>query len=178
MDREDALCKQVSILDYQNEDDFILALNVTSKNDRIILAKILPKATLQETIQFVEERIQSNALDEWMKELHMSESLKIPIIAFGLEKKYPELIDKWFLNPGWERLFIAEARQGIRFRLDERGARLESDASGEAACAMPEQPRHFVFDKPFLIYLKESSATAPYFAAWIGSAELLEPVED
>ena len=31
-----------------------------------------------------------------------------------------------------------------------------------------------MFDKPFLIYLQETSSDRPYFAAWIETEELLE----
>jgi hypothetical protein len=176
--RKIALCKQVTVLDYQNDDDFIIELKTSSKNDRIILAKVDPKTTLRETIQAMEKRIENSTLKEWMKEPAELESLKIPVIALGVEKKYQELIGKWLRNRGWENMYIGEARQGIRFQLDERGARLESDSSLAVCSEGSEHTRHFVFDRPFLICLKESSAAAPYFAAWIGSADLLEPIKE
>jgi hypothetical protein len=32
---------------------------------------------------------------------------------------------------------------------------------------------YYVFDRPFLIYLKKRGATRPYFAMWVDNAELL-----
>jgi hypothetical protein len=38
---------------------------------------------------------------------------------------------------------------------------------------MPEQLREFVFDKPFLLCLKEKEAKYPYLAIWVDNSELL-----
>ncbi len=35
--------------------------------------------------------------------------------------------------------------------------------------------RRLVFDKPFLLYMKEKGAKNPYFAIWIENAELMSP---
>ena len=61
------------------------------------------------------------------------------------------------------------AGQSIRFRLDERGAVLKS----EAASAGGDGYRQMVFNKPFLILLKRRDAGKPYFALWVGDPELL-----
>jgi hypothetical protein len=37
--------------------------------------------------------------------------------------------------------------------------------------------RNLVFDKPFLILLKRREAKRPYFALWVGNAELLVPTQ-
>ncbi len=77
--------------------------------------------------------------------------------------------------------FIADARQSMRFRLDEYGAELVADTSmlvgenGDGALHIDTlQPRRLVFDRPFLLALKEKKATVPYFLAWIGNADLME----
>ena len=41
----------------------------------------------------------------------------------------------------------------------------------------PPKPRRFVFDKPFLLYLKESQADEPYLVMWIANAEFMERVK-
>jgi hypothetical protein len=63
------------------------------------------------------------------------------------------------------------AKQAVRFRLDETGAVLKS----ETLLAASLTQRNLVFDKPFLIYMKRGNAKAPYFALWVGNAELLVP---
>jgi hypothetical protein len=61
------------------------------------------------------------------------------------------------------------------FKLDEKGAVLKSKAYIEiAAAAAPKQRKHLIFDKPFFIYLNKKGSERPYFAIWVGNAELLE----
>lgn len=67
---------------------------------------------------------------------------------------------------------INEALQRVKFQLNERGATLSSTARlkvksrGDGA--------RFIFDNPFLIILRQTGSQRPYFAAWIGNAELLQ----
>jgi serine protease inhibitor len=104
--------------------------------------------------------------------------LVVPIVSVGFERRYTELIDRDVQNRGWEGYDVAEARQGIRFRLDEYGARLESDSSLGFKSSISAQPRKLVFDRPFLIYLKEQSSHRPYFALWVETPEVLEPWQE
>jgi hypothetical protein len=176
-ERDEQIEKQATILDYRGDDDFILALNTTSERDQIVLAKIPPQKTLQETIAAVQARIEQSPLEEWNRGVHASESLVVPIISVGVERRYAELIGRHLRNRGWELYSVSEARQGIRFRLDEYGARLESDSVLGLKSAMPAKPRQFVFDRPFLIYLKEQSSQRSYFALWVETPEVLQQVE-
>ena len=65
------------------------------------------------------------------------------------------------------------AAQQIRFRLDEKGASLESEAGGSFFGGI----RAFNFDPPFLILLMRKDAAKPYFALWVGNEQLLEKEE-
>jgi len=65
------------------------------------------------------------------------------------------------------------ARQQIRFRLDEKGADLQSEA---VADFFGSSPRMFIFREPFLVLLLRRGAERPYLALWIANAEWLEPV--
>jgi hypothetical protein len=38
----------------------------------------------------------------------------------------------------------------------------------------PPRPRHFVFDRPFLVYLKEANGKEPYLAMWVANSEVME----
>jgi hypothetical protein len=172
--RGEALCKQMSILDYQSDDDFIITLNTKSEVDQIVMAKVKPEASLQATIEAVEGRIKHSSLPDYEQEPQMNECLMIPVISIGVERVYQELTGKPLQNPSLKDLSIGEARQGIRFRLDEWGAKLESSSMVPVESAKPEKPRRFVFDKPFLIYFKEKAKAAPYFAIWVETPELLQ----
>ena len=173
----DELVEQVTILDYVSDSDFVLRLNPASQSDQIILAKVGPLSTLRETMEAVEMRIDNSSLTASSRHLQEGETLLVPIVQVSALRSYNEIVGRRFLNPGYERWFVTAAIQGIRFRLDEWGAELESHAyvGADGASTGGVAPRRFHFDQPFLLYLKKRSADDPYFAMWIENVEVLEP---
>lgn len=172
-----AISLQVTVLDYSGPDEFILKLDTSE--DAIVLAKIPEPDTLGESLASVRRRIEDSPLTADERTFKMKETLAIPVLTLNVDRQYEELLQRTFENPSASMYYVDRAAQIIRFHLDERGAHLESEAeiigeNGHGAPAAPPEPRHFVFDRPFLIYLEERGAPSPYFAAWIGDAELME----
>jgi len=168
------LQNQVEVFDYRNDNDFILLLRSKSDDDEIILAKVKPEKTLLDTYQTVAKRIDTGKKTT----IWENESLKIPKIDFDLSYSFPELEGKRLLNNGWEGWLIAKALQDTRFKLDEKGAVLKSRAffmatKEEAPAPGNAKPRMFIFDKPFLIYMKQKIGKYPYFVLWINNPELM-----
>jgi hypothetical protein len=152
---------QVLIYDYQSNDDFIIELKTRSKSDRLILAKIPPGRTLGETVVTVQKRVQpSNPTS-----MQQCADLFIPVIDFDVLRRYNEIT-----GPGSP---CAIAVQQIRFKLDERGAVLKS----EALAVSGKTREDLIFDKPFLVMIQRTEASQPYFALWVGNAELLVPFQ-
>ena len=168
------LASQVSILDYLDDNDFVLSLTSKSKDDEIILAKIKPGKTLLDTYQAVAKRIASGKRSF----IEERESLKIPKIDFDLSHNFSEFEGKSLLNNDWENWYIAAATQVTQFKLNEKGAILKSKAfilgrmKGEAPAGR-SKPRMFIFDKPYLICLKQKAGKQPYFALWVNNPELM-----
>jgi hypothetical protein len=170
-ERLEKVAEQVIVLDYKNDDDFIIELKTTSKDDRLILAKISPKETLEETVKSVEYRIKKVKPSKTLQ----YETVRIPVFDFDILRKYNELLgdtikvkDKFI-----DGTTIDVAAQSIRFRLDETGALLKSGAAIVTSDGTIPKRRNFIFDKPFLILLKQKEAKNPYFALWVGNSELL-----
>ena len=141
-------------------------------------ARVVFAAKMKEYSGVVKGRIsfletQNSNIAKYNRELREDESLVVPIISFGVEQEPKELMGRIVKNGRWSVLPIKGARQ-VRFRLDERGTLLKSD-SFLAMASEPPPPRHFVFYKPFLIFIKEIGRESPYFAVWIDNAELIEP---
>jgi hypothetical protein len=102
------------------------------------------------------------------------ESVVIPILNFDLWQEYDDLCNKPITTAGpLHGMPIVLAMQSIRFRLDEHGAILKSEAVKAVKSAEPKAPRKFIFDKPFLILLQRRDASQPYFALWVDNPELL-----
>ncbi|MHC4438388.1 MAG: hypothetical protein ACYS3S_13590, partial [Planctomycetota bacterium] len=59
------------------------------------------------------------------------------------------------------------------FKLDSCGAMLESEATIMTASI----PRYFIFNRPFLIYMKKRDCEQPFFVMWVDNAELLNRKE-
>ena len=165
------LTQEISILDYQSNEDFVLELIAGQEMDRLILSRLAPGATLQETITRVTGRI-SVAKPTG---LEIEEEFMAPCLNFDLSRNFYEIIGKPIVNPNFDEYFIKSARQNIRFTLDENGAVLKSEASLGAASAPPKKPRRFILDGPFLILMMRKGAKMPYFALWVENPELLVP---
>ncbi len=158
------MASQVSIIDFKSNDNFLIELKTRSKDDRLILAKIPPAKTLAATIEVVHARLAEGKRTA-MGEM---ETLWIPVLDFDVLRDYTEIIARDEKETG---LPIVVARQSIRFRLDETGAVLKSEAIG----ALGARANSYLFNKPFLILLERRDAHNPYFALWVDNAELLVP---
>lgn len=165
---------QLLILDYKNDQDFVIELKTKSTKDRVILAKIPPTETLADTVKAVQARAAAKG-----EQAGPGDVLKIPKFNFDITRAYEELQHKIIparnapmpMNPQ-----IVSAVQNIRFQMDEKGVRLRSEAHIAIGCAAEIQPipKHLlVFDKPFLIMLQRVNAKSPYFALWVDNPELL-----
>lgn len=172
---EESLRGQVEVLDYSTDDDFVVRLKTQS--DWIVLAKLPPKESLEQTWQSIVSRIGKPLGGVTPPPLLPDERFIVPQVALFVERDYHELLGKGILNLPGVRLIVG-AKQFIKFQLDESGAKLESGAetiadSGPSGPPRPPKPRHFVFDRPFLLALQQRNAEQPYFVMWIANAELL-----
>ncbi len=173
--REKSLRSQVTVLDYVGPDDFVLQLK--PQQDAIVLAKVSRAATLAAALAAVQARIAQPLGRDVQTKLDIEERLVIPLLSLFVERKYTELIGRTLLNPGFTTQFIEDVTQLIRFQLDESGAILDAEAAvmtlnGDEP---PPEPRRFVFDRPFLLYLQQRQAKQPYFVMWVENPEVLVP---
>lgn len=172
-ERERAIRMQVLVSDFQDADDFIVELQTKLANHQLILAKVHPAATLELTIQSALKRVANHPpqVQTWYKRL------VIPITDYDLTRPYPELINRPLRvkNPLIADMPLVAAIQSIRFKLDERGAVVKSEAmlGVKSASALPDELQDLVFDKPFLVLLKLASSDKPYFAMWVDNPEIL-----
>jgi hypothetical protein len=175
-----ALSDEVRVLSYASPDDFVIALYSKGYGDEIVLAKLQPSRTMDETIGLVQDRIANHAVQFkdgfWNPN---QEPLWVPLIRLHVHGRYSELEGSTFKTPRSAGT-IDWTSQDLRFRLDETGARVESQASSstKSTTGMPPtarlEPRRLLLDRPFLVLLRRHEAKRPYLAAWIGNADLLE----
>jgi hypothetical protein len=138
----------------------------------VILAKIPFGRTLSGMIRDIDGRINLPG------ETRLSEidELVIPKIKFDTEHSYNEFLGLHLRNAGFEEYFFAHMLQNIRFRLDESGA--EAVATGEIVLHKGPVSRFYIFDKPFMVILRDKDSCEPDMVVWIDNTGILELAED
>ncbi len=178
-DEQEALAEQVRVVDYVDDQDFVLEL--TTRSDPILLAKVPPEATLRATWQAVDQRVRHPRTRGQRTSIFPDEPLVVPHIGLFLERDYDELVGLPIAKPR-PGPPLAQAKQYIKFQLDESGAKLESQAGAQFVGldddGPPDRPRQFVFDRPFLLVLRQANAQAPYFVLWVANTEVLIAIQD
>lgn len=170
---ESPLRKQPAIL-YETLDEhyelteFVIDLDHTSQPDQIVLARVTPAATLAATLAAVDEKVAGSAAQSRVG-LDENDVLRVPDMAWRISRLFTELEGQQFTNQALSGLPIQQARQDLEFRLSRTGAALKAE-SGMVAEAIP---RHYIFDRPFLLYMKQRGVESPYFVMWVDNAELL-----
>ncbi len=177
-DAGETLNAQVGIYDYRSPDDFIVKLQTKSPEDELILAKVAPGATLAETSASVLSRMAGQPAENAGPLTY----LDVPNLNFDLRRDFPELEGDTVPDPKAKipgLLVIKTVKQLVRFQLNQHGAILKSEAViAVTAAALPLPTKPLVFDKPFLILLKQKDSGQPYFALWIGNPSLLMAAKD
>lgn len=142
----------------------------TTSPYQIVFAVVPQQDTLAATLADVVSKI-----ERWSPghavEFGSLDVLLVPNMAWKITHHFCELEgrERKLLNPGFEGLWIEAALQTIEFKLDRSGAELASE-SGVAIAAIPTD---YVFDRPFLVYMKKRDAAQPFFVMWVDNAELL-----
>jgi hypothetical protein len=169
------LYPQVLILDYQNEDDFVIELKTKSEGDRLILAKVPAQQTLAETVAHVRARASGTNAEPATRD----DLLLVPRMKFDLTRSFPEIEGRQLVATNASLatdLILLSAVQNTRFEMNEQGVELRSEAHAAFGCSkrnIPTPKHQMIFNKPFLIILERANARMPYFALWVDNAELL-----
>lgn len=158
---------QVAVLYYASEDDFVVKL-LTKTNDEVVLVKGNRAKSFG---KIYEEVMQKSENYEGAYDLAEGEILKIPNIKFDLKEEIKEVENQPFSFANGDEYKIDKALQTIQFELDKKGGKIKSEAGmmvDKAAIMLPEdEPRKFLIDDTFTIFLVEENQNLPYFAAQI-----------
>jgi hypothetical protein len=100
------------------------------------------------------------------------EEFAAPVISINAAARYPGLEGR-VIGRKSKIEFVSRAEQVVRFRLDETGARLQSESLAQGVLAS-KSVRSLRFDEPFLLLLIKGDAPWPYLAIWVGATDVLE----
>ncbi len=176
MSAQDHLRRQIEVLyvpgyhelaEERAQNEYVLDLCKESKPNQLVLARVDFKGSLAQTMSHVSKLIEKQHAPEF----GVNDVLLVPELGFKIQHEFQELEGqkKTCLNQGFLSIHIAKAIQAIDFRLDRSGASIESSALAQ----MRSTPHQFVFNSPFLIYMKKRGAERPFFVMWVDNAELL-----
>lgn len=153
--------------DHGQGKEFIVSLHPEQADD-IILALVPSRENLKSIVQHVLGRIKVDGGEE----LGAGLSFKVPKMDFHLTHEFVEASGR-LLNSSYGSGSLKNF-QTVAFRFDEKGATLRARSWGITA-ALPRAD--LVFDRPFLLMLKEKSAEQPYFVMWVANPEVLIPID-
>lgn len=149
---------------YYNGDEYAVKL-LTNENEEVILLKSDKTGDFTELYDYVTKISKPEKLGH-------SDTLRVPNLNIDKTISYDELCEKRVLGTNMK---ITKALQTIKFKMDNKGGSLKSEAviGMMRMSLMPEEKREFNFDSPFVIFLKENGKDKPYFAAKVENTEFL-----
>ena len=100
------------------------------------------------------------------------ESVIFPMIELDVK---PDI--SWICGMKLKDHWIRQALQQTKFRMNEKGAKVESAVAMSFARAMAAEPEPYVIDRPFLLWIERPGMTIPFFAAVLCEDVWREPKE-
>ena len=170
------LYKQVYVYYYNSDEDFAVALKTKEWEDVILARWIWWNSFLD-----VYKNILINAKKyDWKHYFTEYDYLKVPELRVNTLTEFSELEDKEFMAANNWTCKIDKALQTIELKLDEKWWEIKSEAwismtaTNSISSEPPKEHRYFYFDKPYIMFLKESNKDLPYFAAQISDITLFQ----
>lgn len=162
---ENEVRQQVEVLYYNNPEDFAVRL-LTKEADEVIITKGANGETFGEIYELLKQRDEQY---DGNKSFSENDTLKIPNIKIKEKEELNELENKNFQFSNGDEYYIEKALQTIEFEIDKKGGKIKSEAGMmvNKAAIIADEPREFLVDDTFTIFLKEKDKELPYFAARI-----------
>ncbi len=160
---EDEVRKQIEVLYYHAKDDFAVKL-FTKTNDEVIISRGNAQETFGKTYEKI---VQESQNYEGTYDFLESDSFKMPDLKIDLKEEIKEVENQSFYFSDGDEYVIDKALQTIQFELDKKGGKIKSEAGmmvKETAMIIEEEPREFLVDDTFTMFLLEQGKDLPYFA--------------
>ncbi len=160
------LYKNTEILFYNSPEEYAVKL-LTKENEDVILFRTNKNDSFEDLYSYIEK---NSDYDEFTSK----DILIIPEIVIDETISYDELCNKRIKGTNY---IISQALQTIKFKMNNKGGSLKSEAAiavMRTSLVPPnERPRYFIFDKPFVLFLKEHNKNKPYYAMKVDNIKYL-----
>ncbi len=185
---DEQLIKLIEIIYYKDDENFIFKIKPKEKNNEMIFVKGLgteKMISFQNVISKYEEfknigntERNKNKL-KWKYNFKEGETFEIPNIRFNFSKDYTSIIGKSFTSKESD-FTILVANQKTAFILDEKGAKIESEAEIEAVAVEAEEEeeikeafKYLILNKTFYLIAKHNDQKNPYFVGKFENTKLM-----
>jgi hypothetical protein len=172
---EDMQKNNIKILEYWNDDKFIISLALKDEQDQLIIAKGFDMTSPQDIVNKINEYQVAN-----YQRISNIDEFEMPKLHINNHREYQELINIPLANSKFTDYAISAMFENIKFDIDSKGARVENEAvigkfpMGATDPAPTPKIKKFIMDKPFWIVMKRADSTNPYFILGVNNEKIME----
>lgn len=153
------LYKNVSVLFYNNDNDFAVKLYTKGK-DEVLLYRTNDDKTFDKYYAELNDKTAKYSGD---KNFVKNDTLTIPDIKLYQETSFNELEGHQIVGTNMQ---IDKTIETVDFRMNNKGVKLKSEAAIMLRCMSlaPRDGRDFTFNNNFVLFLIEKNQNTPYYA--------------
>jgi len=168
----------IRIIHYENDDKFILAIQLKDPSDQLFLAKGYPMTSPDVVVDSLRAMVTvlsepSIVIGNGMDDL---DYFVAPMLHLDIKNTYKDLLGKRIANENLNNYMIVAMEEWIKFRMDEKGIAPEADAYIDGAGAAGP-PKQLVLDKPYWVIMKRYNSANPYFILGVRNSGLMKKYE-
>ncbi|MDD4309858.1 MAG: hypothetical protein PHO32_05715 [Candidatus Cloacimonetes bacterium] len=170
----------IYILDYQNEDKFLIGIKLQDDSDQIFLAKGYPMDNPEEIVKELRSKAPLQTQKEYSlgQPMNRKDRFSAPKLHLDNNRAYSEMIGKKLKNKKLAGYVISVMQEIIKFDMDEKGARVENEAIiGMVTSAGPNdtyKPKSMILDKPYWVMMKRFDSNNPYFILGVQNTGIMK----
>ncbi|MFZ5391926.1 MAG: hypothetical protein ACOZAR_01900 [Patescibacteria group bacterium] len=163
----------IKIIKYENDDKFIISLELKDGSDQLIVAKGYDMTSPQSIVEEIKKYQPEN-----FTSISTIDIFEMPNIHLDHHRQYDELINLPLTNHNFKEYYINTMVEDIKFDMDYKGARVENQAVLLPMLTSIEfdrpKPKNLILNKPFWIIMKRTSSQNPYFILGVNNEKIME----
>ena len=176
--------QNIYILEYRDQDNFLVGIKLKDSKDQIFLAKGFAMDSPESVVKLLREKAPAQESDKYSLGTPMRDSdiFQAPFLSLSHERDYEEMLNKVLQNriEGRE-YYIDVMKEKIKFDMDEKGARVENEAvivmRVTSVGPVDSDIKTMILNKPYWVLMKRYDSDNPYFILGVNNTELMKQAE-
>jgi len=161
--------KNIQIIKYKDDDNFIVKLDLKDNRDEIYLAKGYEMDNPTNALKDINGSKTITTMEE-------DDIFEAPEVHLEMTRSYDGFNGKGLLNNGFKGYKITQMKENIKFDMDNKGARVENEAVIAVIGSALSEEQNFKqlrLDKPYWIIMKRANSYNPYFILGVKNTQIL-----